>query len=77
MRQREYAFAAKFYRYGWTDSSEYLLNGTDINKQITYGEYLEYMTINYSCVFFFFFTQRKTALVSPLRLIMWSRLLAI
>ena len=45
MRQREYAFAAKFYRYGWTDSSEYLLN-----KQITYGEYLEYMTINYSCV---------------------------
>ena len=34
-----------------TDSSEYLLNGTDINKQITYGEYLEYMTINYSCVF--------------------------
>ena len=27
------------------------LNGTDINKQITYGEYLEYMTINYSCVF--------------------------
>ena len=51
MRQWEYAFAAKFYRYGWTDSSEYLLNGTDINKQITYGEYLEYMTINYSCVF--------------------------
>lgn len=51
MRQREYAFAAKFYRYGWTDSSEYLLNGTDINKQITYGEYLEYMTINNSCDF--------------------------
>ena len=22
MRQREYAFAAKFYRYGWTDSSD-------------------------------------------------------
>ena len=46
MRQREYAFAAKFYRYGWTDSSEYLLNGTDINKQITYGEYLDLYDFN-------------------------------
>lgn len=42
MQQRGYVLnATKFYRYGWTDSSEYLTNGTDINKQITYGGYLE------------------------------------
>lgn len=36
-----YVLDAKCYRYGWTANSEHLPNGTDINKQITYGEYIE------------------------------------
>lgn len=36
-----YVLDAKCYRYGWTANPEHLPNGTDINKQITYGEYLE------------------------------------
>lgn len=36
-----YVLDAKFYRYGWTGNPDHLPNGTDINKQITYGEYLE------------------------------------
>lgn len=36
-----YVLDAKCYRYGWTANAEHLPNGTDINKQITYGEYLE------------------------------------
>lgn len=36
-----YVLDAKYYKYGWTANSEHLPNGTDINKQITYGEYIE------------------------------------
>lgn len=32
---------AKFYKYGNTLNAEHLPNGSSINKQITYGEYLE------------------------------------
>lgn len=35
-----YVLDAKYYRYGWTADADHLPNGTDINKQITYGEYL-------------------------------------
>lgn len=35
-----YVLDAKFYRYGTTGNPEHLPNGTDINKQITYGEYI-------------------------------------
>lgn len=31
----------KGYKYGWTGIPEHLPNGSSINKQITYGEYLE------------------------------------
>lgn len=36
-----YVLDAKYYRYGTTANPDHLPNGTDINKQITYGEYLE------------------------------------
>ena len=36
-----YVLDAKLYRYGWSANSEHLPNSADINKQITYGEYLE------------------------------------
>jgi len=36
-----YVLDAKLYRYGWSANSEHLPNGADINKQITYGEYVE------------------------------------
>lgn len=36
-----YVLDAKLYRYGWTSNPEHLPNGADINKQITYGEYVE------------------------------------
>ena len=36
-----YVLDAKLYRYGWTSNPEHLPNGADINKQITYGEYIE------------------------------------
>ncbi len=36
-----YILDAKCYRYGWTGVPDHLPNGADINKQITYGEYLE------------------------------------
>lgn len=36
-----YVLDAKCYRYGWTGNPDHLPNGTDINKQITYGEYIE------------------------------------
>ena len=36
-----YVLDAKYYRYGWTGNPNHLPNGTDINKQITYGEYIE------------------------------------
>lgn len=35
-----YVLDAKCYRYGRTGNSDHLPNGTDINKQITYGEYI-------------------------------------
>lgn len=38
---RYYVLDAKLYRYGWDPKPEYLPNSTDINKQITYGEYVE------------------------------------
>lgn len=36
-----YVLDAKFYRYGWSANPEHLPNSADINKQITYGEYVE------------------------------------
>lgn len=36
-----YILDAKCYKYGWTGEPDHLPNGSSINKQITYGEYLE------------------------------------
>lgn len=36
-----YVIDAKLYRYGWTAAPEHLPKAPDINKQITYGEYIE------------------------------------
>lgn len=36
-----YVLDAKCYKYGWTGITDHLPNGSSINKQITYGEYLE------------------------------------
>ena len=38
---RYYVLDAKCYKYGWTGNPDHLPNGSSINKQITYGEYLE------------------------------------
>jgi len=38
---RYYVLDAKLYRYGWDPKPEHLPNSADINKQITYGEYIE------------------------------------
>lgn len=38
-----YVLDAKLYRYGWDPKPEHLPNSADINKQITYGEYVERM----------------------------------
>ena len=35
-----YVLDAKLYKYGWSANPEHLPNGADINKQITYGEYI-------------------------------------
>lgn len=35
-----YILDSKYYRYGWTGDPEHLPGGPDINKQITYGEYI-------------------------------------
>ena len=35
-----YVLDAKYYRYGVSGNSEHLPNSSDINKQITYGEYI-------------------------------------
>jgi hypothetical protein len=40
-KDKYYVLDAKCYRYGWTANPNHLPNGTDINKQITYGEYIE------------------------------------
>ena len=39
-RDKYYVLDAKCYRYGWTGNAEHLPNSADINKQITYGEYI-------------------------------------
>lgn len=36
-----YVLDAKCYKYGWTGIPSHLPNGSSINKQITYGEYIE------------------------------------
>lgn len=38
---KTYVLDAKFYRYGNVPNPDYLPNGPDINKQITYAEYIE------------------------------------
>lgn len=39
-RGRCYIIDAKYYRYGISGNPDHLPNGSDINKQITYGEYV-------------------------------------
>lgn len=39
---KTYVLDAKYYRYGCTMNPEHLPNSQDINKQITYGEYIEH-----------------------------------
>ena len=47
-----YVLDAKCYKYGWTGIPDHLPNGSSINKQITYGEYLEkHKGINADSVF--------------------------
>lgn len=36
-----YILDAKYYRYGYTGNADHLPGSADINKQITYGEYIE------------------------------------
>ena len=36
-----YVLDAKLYSYGYSGNPDHLPNGPDINKQITYGEYIE------------------------------------
>ena len=38
---KTYVLDAKLYRYGYSGVEDHLPNGPDINKQITYGEYIE------------------------------------
>ena len=47
-----YVLDAKCYKYGWTGIPSHLPNASSINKQITYGEYLEkYVGINADSLF--------------------------
>ena len=47
-----YILDAKCYKYGWTGIPDHLPNGSSINKQITYGEYLEkYTGVNTDSLF--------------------------
>lgn len=39
-KNKFYVLDAKYYRYGVSGNSDHLPNSTDINKQITYGEYI-------------------------------------
>ncbi len=39
-KNKIYILDAKYYRYGQTGSADDLLGSADINKQITYGEYI-------------------------------------
>ena len=38
---KTYVLDSKLYRYGWSGNPDHLPNGADINKQITYAEYVE------------------------------------
>ena len=38
---KTYVLDSKLYRYGWSANPDHLPNGPDINKQITYAEYVE------------------------------------
>jgi len=40
-KNKVYVLDAKLYRYGSSGNVDHLPNGSDINKQITYGEYIE------------------------------------
>lgn len=47
-----YVLDAKCYKYGWTGIPSHLPNASSINKQITYGEYLEkYMGVDPDSLF--------------------------
>ena len=47
-----YILDAKCYKYGWTGIPDHLPNSSSINKQITYGEYLEkYKGVNTDSLF--------------------------
>jgi len=47
-----YVLDAKCYKYGWTGIPSHLPNASSINKQITYGEYLEtYMGVKADSLF--------------------------
>ena len=47
-----YVLDAKYYKYGITGRSDHLPNGSSINKQITYGEYLEkYKQVNFVLIY--------------------------
>ncbi|WP_285825470.1 LlaJI family restriction endonuclease [Schaedlerella arabinosiphila] len=47
-----YVLDAKCYKYGWTGRPDHLPNASSINKQITYGEYLErYKGVNPQSLF--------------------------
>ncbi|WP_455543522.1 LlaJI family restriction endonuclease [Intestinibacter sp.] len=47
-----YILDAKYYKYGRTNNPNHLPDGSSINKQITYGEYLEkYKKVNTDCLF--------------------------
>lgn len=47
-----YILDAKCYKYGWTGIPDHLPNSSSINKQITYGEYLEkYKGVNADSLF--------------------------
>lgn len=51
-KNKYYVLDAKYYRYGRSGEPNHLPNGTDINKQITYGEYIEkYKGINNKYLF--------------------------
>ena len=47
-----YVLDAKYYKYGITGRSDHLPNGSSINKQITYGEYLDkYKRVNFTLIY--------------------------
>lgn len=46
-----YILDAKYYRYGNTHKPEHLPDSSSINKQITYGEYIQSMGIENDSLF--------------------------